>query len=114
LTSLTSNKKLLVTPLFYIHPSLPGDDTPAIESVILADVERTALIKLEKQLMESDDPSSGDKLAIVHSRLDDIEAYSAEARASSILSGLQFTEEMKHQLTKDFSGGWRMRIALAR
>ena len=98
----------------YVEQEVTGDDTPAIDSVILADVERTSLLKLEKQLMDSDDPSSGEKLAQIHSRLDDIEAYSAEARASSILSGLQFTEEMKHMPTKDFSGGWRMRIALAR
>lgn len=61
-----------------------------------------------------DDTKAGEKLQEIHSRLDQIEAYSAEARASSILTGLQFTEEMKTMATKDFSGGWRMRISLAR
>ena len=64
--------------------------------------------------MASDDINAGENLARVHFRLDQIEAYSAEARASSILAGLQFDEKMKNMPTKDFSGGWRMRISLAR
>src|SRR5688500_1362034 len=48
------------------------------------------------------------------SRLTCAGAYSAEARAAGILSGLAFTPEMQKKATKEFSGGWRMRIALAR
>jgi ATPase subunit of ABC transporter with duplicated ATPase domains len=84
--------------------------------VISADTERSKLLSEEKRLMEDEkfDDEASQRLSYIHSRLDQIEAYSAEARASSILSGLQFTEEMKVKATKDFSGGWRMRIALAR
>eukprot|EP01117_Protostelium_nocturnum_P009072 TRINITY_DN324_c1_g1_i9.p1 TRINITY_DN324_c1_g1~~TRINITY_DN324_c1_g1_i9.p1 ORF type:complete len:1011 (-),score=427.93 TRINITY_DN324_c1_g1_i9:55-3087(-) len=100
--------------IHYVEQEVVADETPAIQAVIAADTERTRLLALEKKLNESTDDGAGEKLQEVHSRLDQIEAYSAEARASSILTGLQFDEEMKNQPTKDFSGGWRMRISLAR
>lgn len=50
----------------------------------------------------------------VYERLDELDASTAETRASLILSGLGFTPERQNMATKDFSGGWRMRIALAR
>ena len=53
------------------------------------------------------------KIANIHTRLADIDAYSAEARASSILSGLGFSQTDQHSPCSSFSGGWRMRVALA-
>lgn len=50
----------------------------------------------------------------IYERLDDLEADTAEMRAARILNGLGFSKDMMHTKTKDFSGGWRMRIALAR
>ena len=50
----------------------------------------------------------------VYERLDDMDADKAQAKAAYILHGLGFTKEMQHKAVKDFSGGWRMRIALAR
>jgi len=50
----------------------------------------------------------------VYERLEDMAADTAEARAAHILHGLGFTAKMQKTPTKDFSGGWRMRIALAR
>ena len=50
----------------------------------------------------------------IYSRLDQLDANSAEARATQILFGLGFTTNMQHQKTKEFSGGWQMRVALAR
>lgn len=50
----------------------------------------------------------------IYERLDEISADTAEARAANILNGLGFTPAMQNKKTKDFSGGWRMRIALAR
>ncbi|KAL2613889.1 hypothetical protein R1flu_025581 [Riccia fluitans] len=55
-----------------------------------------------------------ERLAQIYKRLEQIDAYSAEARAASILAGLSFTSEMQQRKTKTFSGGWRMRVALAR
>eukprot|EP01114_Cavostelium_apophysatum_P012967 TRINITY_DN303_c0_g1_i2.p1 TRINITY_DN303_c0_g1~~TRINITY_DN303_c0_g1_i2.p1 ORF type:complete len:1208 (-),score=596.96 TRINITY_DN303_c0_g1_i2:88-3711(-) len=108
--------------ILYVEQEVIGDETSALDSVVAADAERTRLMKEEKRILalldkeseDSDEEDLGSRLAEVHSRLEEMEAFSAEARASSILSGLQFTEEMKKKATKDFSGGWRMRIALAR
>eukprot|EP00244_Chara_vulgaris_P011619 TRINITY_DN5837_c0_g1_i1.p1 TRINITY_DN5837_c0_g1~~TRINITY_DN5837_c0_g1_i1.p1 ORF type:complete len:495 (+),score=103.87 TRINITY_DN5837_c0_g1_i1:148-1485(+) len=65
-----------------------------------------------------EEPLSSDavaeRLAAIYKRLEVIDAYSAESRAASILSGLSFEPDMQHKKTKTFSGGWRMRIALAR
>jgi len=55
-----------------------------------------------------------DALNSVYERLDDLDADTAEMRARSILSGLGFSHEMQGKVTKDFSGGWRMRVSLAR
>uniref|UniRef100_A0A6V0BTU4 ABC transporter domain-containing protein n=1 Tax=Pseudo-nitzschia australis TaxID=44445 RepID=A0A6V0BTU4_9STRA len=55
-----------------------------------------------------------DALNAVYERLDAMDASTAEVRARSILSGLGFTHEMQSKKTKDFSGGWRMRVSLAR
>lgn len=52
-------------------------------------------------------------LAAVHRRMEEIDCEGAPARAAQVLAGLQFTSEMQHMPTKSFSGGWRMRIALA-
>ncbi len=50
----------------------------------------------------------------VYERLDELGADTAEAKASHLLRGLGFTQEMMHKKCKEFSGGWRMRVALAR
>lgn len=55
-----------------------------------------------------------DMLTSTYERLDDLDADTAETRARSILQGLGFTHDMQSKLTKDFSGGWRMRVSLAR
>ena len=54
------------------------------------------------------------QLEMVYEKLDDLDVNTAEARASSILFGLGFTPKMQGMMTKEFSGGWRMRVALAR
>ena len=54
------------------------------------------------------------QLELIYEKLDDLDVNTAEARASSILFGLGFTPAMQHMKTKEFSGGWRMRVALAR
>jgi len=65
-------------------------------------------------LLEDNDEKNGERLAEIYTRLDEIEAHLAEHKASSILHGLGFDDEMKQRATRDFSGGWRMRISLAR
>merc|ERR1712025_791543 len=72
------------------------------------------LEKLAEELATCEDEESQDYLMQVYERLDDLGADTAEARAAHILNGLQFTPEMQNKKCKDYSGGWRMRIALAR
>lgn len=69
---------------------------------------------LEKSHSEYAKDSVSQRLGAIYKRLEQIDAYSAEARAASILAGLSFTSDMQHRPTRTFSGGWRMRVALAR
>ncbi|MGL5117060.1 MAG: ABC-F family ATP-binding cassette domain-containing protein, partial [Beijerinckiaceae bacterium] len=85
----------------------PGGPTSLIDTVLAADVERSAL------LLESDTATDPARIADIHTRLMDIEAHSAPARAAAILHGLGFDAEAQARPCSDFSGGWRMRVALA-
>ncbi|MCW2245782.1 ATP-binding cassette subfamily F protein 3 [Azospirillum fermentarium] len=85
----------------------PSGPTTLIDAVLAADTERTAL------LAEAETVTDPMRIAEVHTRLADIEAHSAPARAAQILSGLGFSAEAQTRPCSDFSGGWRMRVALA-
>ena len=85
----------------------PGGEETLIEVVLAADAERTALLA---EAETADDPH---RIAEIQTRLADIDAHSAEARAATILAGLGFDEEAQHRPCSSFSGGWRMRVALA-
>lgn len=90
-----------------------GTETP-LQVILSADVERDALMKEEQELLKRNDDESNARLAEVYERLEAIDAHSAESRAAAILHGLSFTQEMMTGPTKSLSGGWRMRVALAR
>nr|CCC93502.1 unnamed protein product [Trypanosoma congolense IL3000] len=90
-----------------------GVETP-LEVILSADVEREQLLREEQELLKRSDDEASMRLKDVYERLYAIEAHSAEARASAILNGLSFTREMMTSPTKNLSGGWRMRVALAR
>ncbi|UDF30140.1 UNVERIFIED_ORG: ABC-F family ATP-binding cassette domain-containing protein [Roseateles sp. XES5] len=85
----------------------PGTDDSLIEIVLAADTERASLLK------EAETASDPHRIAEIQTRLADIGAHSAEARAASILAGLGFDHEAQQRPAKSFSGGWRMRVALA-
>src|SRR5579871_4380606 len=85
----------------------PGGDIPVIEAVLAADVERTSL------LAEAETCHDGARLAEIHMRLDEIGAAAAPSRAASILNGLGFDNAAQARPCGEFSGGWRMRVALA-
>jgi len=85
----------------------PGTEEPLIEIVLKADIERQALLAEEQT---ATDPH---RIAEIHMRLADIDAHSAEARAATILAGLGFDTEAQKRPASSFSGGWRMRVALA-
>ena len=90
-----------------VSQEVPGNEVSLIDTVLAADTERAAL------MAESQTAKDPHRIAEIHTRLADIDAYSAEARASSILKGLGFDAAEQKQPCSDFSGGWRMRVALA-
>jgi ATP-binding cassette subfamily F protein 3 len=95
------------TRLGYIAQEAPGGTATPFETVLAADTERSALLE---EAEHSHDP---DRLGELHERLNAIDAHSAPARAARILVGLGFDEEAQHRELESFSGGWRMRVALA-
>ncbi|KAI9673833.1 MAG: hypothetical protein M1829_003951 [Trizodia sp. TS-e1964] len=123
--------------ILHVEQEITGDDTPALQAVLDADVWRKHLLaeqeKISKQLadLESERSSMADTstdaekldklreqldstLSDIHAKLSEMESDKAESRAASILAGLGFSTERQQYATKTFSGGWRMRLALAR
>ena len=94
--------------LGYVAQEAPGGDVTPLEVVLKADTERTAL--MEEVEHHEVDPH---RIAEIHDRLLTIEADAAPARAAAILSGLGFSTEWQSRPMSSFSGGWRMRVALA-
>ncbi|MGI3167666.1 ABC-F family ATP-binding cassette domain-containing protein [Pseudooceanicola sp. C21-150M6] len=90
-----------------VAQEVPGNEVSLLDTVLAADKERAALIA------ESETATDAARIADIQTRLADIDAWSAEGRASAILKGLGFTEEEQHMPCSAFSGGWRMRVALA-
>ncbi|MGY9001695.1 MAG: ATP-binding cassette domain-containing protein, partial [Rhodospirillales bacterium] len=85
----------------------PAGPESLIETVLAADIERSALLE------EAETARDPGRISDIQIRLADIKAESAPARAATILSGLGFPENTQHRPCGDFSGGWRMRVALA-
>lgn len=121
--------------IFFLSEEVEKSDTmTALEAVMTVDEERLELEKqadqlnnVLTQLAEQTEPDEEtgktpeeqqeevmEVLNSVYERLDALDASTAEVRATTILKGLGFTHEMQQKKTKDFSGGWRMRVSLAR
>ena len=95
------------TQMGMVRQDIPDDDTPLIDLVLAADTERTALFaELETDI-------DVDRMSDIYMRLADINAYEAPSQAAIILSGLGFNTEQQSQPISNFSGGWKMRVALA-
>jgi ATP-binding cassette subfamily F protein 3 len=85
----------------------PAGPDSLLERVLSADTERAAL------MVERESATDGTRMAEIETRLIDIDAHSAPARAATILAGLGFDESAQSRPCAEFSGGWRMRVALA-
>ncbi|WP_170580161.1 ABC-F family ATP-binding cassette domain-containing protein [Ruegeria arenilitoris] len=90
-----------------VSQEVPSSNVSLIDTVLAADAERSALMA---EAQQATDP---DRIAEIQTRLADIDAWSAEARAATILKGLGFDDADQQRPCSDFSGGWRMRVALA-
>ncbi|CAO2827540.1 unnamed protein product [Amaranthus hypochondriacus] len=106
-----------------VEQEIVGDDRTALEAVVSANEE---LVRLRKEaaslqnaafaddIADDEGDDTGERLAELYEQLNVLDADAAEAQASKILAGLGFTKDMQARATKSFSGGWRMRISLAR
>lgn len=113
--------------ILHVEQEISGDGRSVLDTVLASDVERHMLLREEATLLAavaglesgatSMAPEEVDaaqaRLRAIATRLDTIDAHSAESRASLILAGLQFSPDMQAWPTKSLSGGWRMRVAIA-
>ena len=111
--------------ILYVEQEVLGDDRTALNTVIEADTERANLVKEEETLLaiseedaeapvNEEGQTRDERLKEVYERLEEIGSDKAVSRASRILTGLSFTEELKQRPTKLLSGGWKMRVSLAK
>lgn len=117
LMSTISNREFPVpdhVDIFHVTREIAPSDKSALKCVMEVDEERIRLEAEAEVLALNEDDISQERLTDIYERLDAMEAETAEKKAGLILSGLGFTKNMQGTPAKDFSGGWRMRIALAR
>lgn len=109
--------------ILHVEQEVVGDDTLALQSVLESDEKREKLLKEEREInaslhkKESNDNKSdlmSSRLNEIYQQLEAMDADKAPAKAAVILAGLGFSPKMQATPTKEFSGGWRMRLALAR
>ncbi|KAK4166421.1 hypothetical protein QBC43DRAFT_232896 [Cladorrhinum sp. PSN259] len=123
--------------ILHVEQEITGDDTPALQAVLDADVWRKVLLKEQAEItqkladieaqrtsladtstdaakLDKDREALDNRLGDIQGKLAEMESDKAESRAASILAGLGFSPERQQHATKTFSGGWRMRLALAR
>ena len=89
-----------------VDQEAPASGVSLLDTVLAADLERDALLR------EAESATDPTRIADIHMRLGDIEAHSAESRAATILAGLGFDKAAQARACAEFSGGWRMRVAL--
>ncbi|KAG6515872.1 hypothetical protein ZIOFF_026306 [Zingiber officinale] len=99
--------------IYHLSREIEASDMSSLEAVICCDEERLRLEK-EVEILAAEDGGGGEALDLIYERLEALDASTAEKRAAEILYGLGFNKQMQAKKTRDFSGGWRMRIALAR
>ena len=90
---------------------IPGTDEKALDYVISGDEK---LIKIQKAISDAESNGEYDSLGELHSQLEDLDGFTAKSRAEKLLLGLGFSEEEFSKTLKDFSGGWRVRLNLAK
>jgi len=98
------------TIIAHVAQEMPDTDKSAIDYVLDGDVE---FRKIQQDLIIAEQADNGSKQAECHSQLEEIDAYTADSRASKLLLGLSFKTEQLNNAVNSFSGGWRMRLNLA-
>jgi ATP-binding cassette subfamily F protein 3 len=96
--------------LAHVAQETPAYHQSAIQFVLDGDVE---LRSLEHDLLQAEGKNDGERIALLHARLSEIDAYTAPARAAQLLNGLGFNHIEQQKKVSEFSGGWRVRLNLA-
>lgn len=96
--------------LAWVNQETPALPVAAIDYVIDGDREYR---QLEAELQRANEKNDGNAIALLHGKLDAIQAWNIQARAASLLHGLGFSQQQLQRPVSDFSGGWRMRLNLA-
>jgi len=100
--------------MYHLHEEAAPSDRTALQAVVDHVVAEIAKLEARaEQIMEDFGPED-ERLAMIYERLDELDPTTFEANASELLWGLGFTQVMMEKMTKDMSGGWRMRVALAK
>ncbi|KAI1728192.1 ABC transporter domain-containing protein [Ditylenchus destructor] len=100
--------------MYLVSREMAASEKSALKAVIDVDKERILLEQQAEDLATCEDDESQQKLLDIYDRLEEMDVDKAEVKAAEILHGLGFTRQMMLKKCKDFSGGWRMRIAIAR
>jgi len=101
--------------LYLLDREIAASDMTALEAVLSVDEEKARLERETELLVNMDmTPEVETRLNDLYERLEQLDSDTTEARGASILHGLGFDASMQNKKTREFSGGWRMRIALAR
>jgi ATP-binding cassette, subfamily F, member 3 len=95
----------------HVAQETPAENKTILDFVLDGDAE---LRLLEQQLLQAEQENNGERIAALHGRMSEIDGYTAIARAGQLLDGLGFHHREQQKLVKDFSGGWRMRLNLAK
>ncbi len=95
----------------HVEQETPAYSKSALEYVLEGDVE---LKQIEQALALAEKNDDGEKIATLHARMSEIDAYTAPARAAQLLNGLGFSKAEQEQSVSNFSGGWRVRLNLAK
>jgi ATP-binding cassette subfamily F protein 1 len=114
-----ANRSLRIPPnidLLLCEQEVQADETPAVQVVLNADKRRLALMEEEQAILALKNPTKDQlkRLNAVYDEMNALKTDAAESKARRILAGLGFDAEMQNRQTKHFSGGWRMRVSLAR
>ncbi len=99
------------TVLSQVRQETPASDQAAIDYVLDGD---QGLREIQRELAHIDHDSDGERAALCYAKMEQIDGYSATSRASRLMHGLGFSNESLNAPTRSFSGGWRVRLNLAR
>lgn len=97
--------------LAHVAQETPAYSKSALDFTLDGDVE---LRQLEQELELAEQADDGERMAVLHQRFGEIDAYTAPSRAAQLLNGLGFNQQEQQRSVSDFSGGWRVRLNLAK